>query len=344
MLTPKVKILTPKSKPESKLMNIASTLKPKIKKEDIDFCHLHLHDTHSLLDGLGATSEYVEKAKSLGMKSIAITNHANINSLIDLQKSCDKNNIKSIFGVEHYVVPNGNIKEKGEKRGHLTTWIKNENGWSNSLKMLSKANLYYKYYRPRIDFELILENCEGLFFGSACTASILNIEGGEDFFIKLHRKTKSCFLELMPHIFEEQIIHNKKCLKMHKEHNIPIIISNDAHYVNKEDSESHDVMLCIQTQKTIDDPNRWRFTGNSFYLNSSKEMFQQFEEQNVIGEKYVLEGMKNTLYIAENCNYRIEKREINLPEVPQYKGLNEEGVLRDLCSRSFKEKFGTNLF
>lgn len=318
-------------------------LTPKKKNKQLDFVHLHVHDHHSLLDGLGSPEEYVKKAKELGMKSIAITNHGNVNSAIEFQKACDEASIKCVLGVEFYIVPNGDIKEKGEKRGHLTAWIKNETGWKNVLKMLSKANLYSFYYKPRVDFNDVLENSDGLFFGSACAGSVLNIEGGEEFYIELYKKTKSCFLEIMPHDFPEQEEMNKKCWELYRTNKIPLICTQDCHYVDKEDAYTHEVLLAMQTKKKMSDPDRWKFTTDSFYLNDAKNMLTNFEKQGIVDKNTVKQAMKNTLYIAENCNYRIEKKDIYLPEVPRYKGMDEEEILIDLCQKSFEKKFGSKI-
>lgn len=299
---------------------------------------------NSQLDGLASSEEYVEMAKKLNMDYISITNHGNINSCIYLQKECEENNIKPVFGCELYITQNNQIKEKESETRHMTVWVKNKVGWKNLLSILSHAHLYGFYKKPRTDFTYFYEHCEGLIVGTACAGSFLTMKGGTEFFHDLHKKMgEDLYLEIMPHLIDDQIELNKKCYELHKQTGVKLIATIDAHYCEYDDKETHDVLLCIQTKKKIKDPERWSFDGDSYYFMNESEVLEAFAEQNIISEDKVLEAMANTIEIAKKCNYRIESKHISLPEVPQYKGMDEEQVIIDICERNFEKIFGQKI-
>jgi len=308
-----------------------------------NFCHLHTHNMFSLLDGMGSSDQWAEQAKNLGFKYLAITNHSNIDGLIKHQLSCEKYKISSILGVEFYIVPNPEIKEKGDKRGHLTVWIKDEIGFQNVCKMLSRANLYFFYHRPRIGYDMFLEHCQGLCVGTACSASFLHLENGIDFLKDIHQKIGSdLYLEVMPHNYEDQFKTNKLCLSLNKELDIKLIATQDAHYILKEDWESHDVLLACQTKKKMSDPDRWQFNGKDFYLCEPKYYKQKFISQNILSQEEINQAMQNTIEVAEKCkDFKIKKKKIILPIPPQFEGKDEEEIIRQLCDIGFKDKFET---
>jgi len=306
----------------------------------MSYTQLHAHNSFSLLDGLGTPEQFAKKANELGYKYLAVTNHGSVDGVIKFQKACLDNNITPIIGIEFYIVPDGIVKEK-EKRGHLTAWIKNQTGYENVLKMVTISNLDLFYRRPRIDYETLLNHCEGLCIGTACSASFLNCEGGVDFFHKLHDKIKDdLYLEIMPHDYEDQHKINELCLNLHKETGVKLIVTNDCHYVNAEDSESHEVLLACQTKAKWNDPKRWRFNVTGLYLCEPEFIANKFKEQDKIEESIILQAMDNTQEICEKCeDFRIDRKEIILPLPPQYEGMDEEQVFRDLCEEGFKNKF-----
>ena len=160
----------------------------------MSFCHLHNHGTFSALDGFGHPKDFVEKAKELGFKYLALTDHGNIDGLIKFQQACEKEKIKSIFGCEAYIVEDWKTKEKP---GHITIWVKNEKGFKNLCKILSIANLQGFYYKPRIDFKNLLKYRKGLVFGTACLGSfVTKLKSGKDFFLKLKEKTGDDLLKI----------------------------------------------------------------------------------------------------------------------------------------------------
>ena len=179
----------------------------------MNFCHLHLHNQYSILDGVGTSKQYAELAKSLGQTHLSITNHGNIDGAIDHQKQCKEAGIKPIIGCEMYIVSDSTIKEKKETRYHITLLVENETGWNNLLKMLSYAGTTGFYYRPRIDKEILLNNLEGLIVLTGCSLSFLNMPDGREILENIGDTIgfERTFLEVMPHNIPEQIKINKLC-------------------------------------------------------------------------------------------------------------------------------------
>lgn len=281
----------------------------------IDFCHLHLHDQYSLLDGVGTSDEYSKLSAKLGMKFLAQTNHGNINGSINHQKSCLANGVTPVFGCEGYIIPD--FEQREERNGHVVLLVKNKTGWENLLKMLNVANSpAYFYKRPRFDYKLLIDNCEGLKISTACISSFVNQKNGIDFLIKLNKRYPGdVYLELMPFLQKEQIELNKKLLQIHKKTSIPMVITNDCHYPNFKDSVLQDVLLAIQTKVKWDDPKRWRFDYRDLYLKSPNRMFKQMMQQGVLSENEIKTAMSNSIIIAEDCRFKIEKTQVSLPTI-----------------------------
>lgn len=288
-----------------------------------EFCHLHVHDEFSLLDGFGTAKDYLSRAKELGFNALALTNHGNIDGLIKFQKEADKQGITPILGCEAYIVPDLEDKSPGEKRGHICIWVKNQQGFENLCQMLTAANLDGFYYKPRIDYDLVLKHCEGLIFGTACTASFIHLEGGEDFLLELWNKTKEVYLEIMPHNFPEQHKHNELCGCLHDEEKIPLIATNDCHYILEEDAEAHDVLLKIQTKAKINDPKAFSFSTTGFHLRSYSEMVKAFSKFDCFSRKEIEEALHNTLEIVDKCkDFKIKRKNIFLPTVPGFEDMS----------------------
>jgi DNA polymerase-3 subunit alpha len=312
----------------------------------MSFAHLHTHNEYSLLDGLGTAEQYILKAKELNQKYLALTNHGNVDGLIKFQKEADKQKINPVLGCEAYIVKSLYVKEKGEHRDHVTLLIQNEIGFQNLCKMLTKANLDGFYYKPRIDFELLYDHCEGLVILTGCSSSFLNIEGAEVFLSQLKKKLKDdIYLELMPHNFKEQKEHNKYCLKLSKKYKIDIVGTNDCHYINAEDEKTQQVLLAIQTQAKWNDENRFKFNTKGLFLCSEKQMASKFEHQGVLNKEQIEKCLSNTIEIAKKCSgFRIKKQGIFLPVVPKYKNENPKELLEQLVNEKLytifkKEKF-----
>lgn len=310
---------------------------------DKDFVHLHLHTGFSLLDGEGKIKQVVSRAKELGMKSIAITDHGVMYGCVDFYKAAKDAGIKPIIGCEVYVVPNS-MKTKSNENGngthHLVLLVKNKIGYENLMKIVSSASIDGFYYKPRVDHEYLKNHSEGLIALSACL-------GGEvQSFILKHQLDKAkeaalfyksvfkddFYLELQYHGMEEERKTSEVLIEMSKELDIPLVATNDVHYINKEDSRAHDILLCIQTGKTVEDEKRMRYPSDQFYLKSIDEMYDMFS--------YVKEALENTVKIAEKCNFDYEFHVSKLPKFPLPEDEDDPfRYLEKLCYKGLIERY-----
>lgn len=306
-----------------------------------NFVHLHLHDQYSVLDGLGKAEDYCKRAKELGMSAIALTNHGNVDGCIRFQKECSANEIKPIFGVEAYIVPNLEHRPgKGEKefRHHITLLAVNYTGWTNILKMLTVANINGFYKRPRIDFDLLLNNCEGLAVGSACTSTYLKHEYGPQLLSSLLKKGCLCYGEIMPLNLDEQRKVNQLVIQIAIQYGIPVVATNDCHYVEKDDAMAHEVFLAMQTKVKWSDPNRWKLSVDSLYFQSQEEMTENFRLYSGVDKANYEIAINNSAYIASMCNTSLDAIEVKLPDVniPKYKGMDPKDQLFNLVMDGYE--------
>jgi DNA polymerase-3 subunit alpha len=273
---------------------------------------------------------------------MALSDHASVDNCINFQDDCIKNDIIPIAAVELYVTSYDDFKGKS---GHVCLFAKNEVGWRNILNMLSIANLKHFYRRPKIDFNILYEFCEGTICSTACAGSFLNLDKSEEFFNKLHSKMKDdLYLEIMPHHLDAQDSINKKCLELNKKTGVKLVTSCDSHYVNKEDHIIHDVLLCIQTKTTMDDPNRFRFKFEGSYLQSWDEILENYATRGIVDEKTAKKSLFNTLEIAEKCkDFRIKKRDISLPDFRPYPQLSPKQNLKKLYTERAEKRLGFKL-
>lgn len=306
------------------------------------FVHLHVHTEYSLLDGSAKIKELVLRAKELGMDSIAITDHGAMYGAVEFYKAALEAGIKPIIGCEVYVAPDSRLMKDAKNSGsyHLVLLAENNEGYQNLIKLVSHGFIDGFYYKPRIDKELLRKHHKGLIASSACLAgevarNIINVS---------YEKAKEAaleyldifgegnfFLELQDHGMREQKQVNMALVRMSEETGIPLIATNDSHYIYKEDAEPHDILLCIQTAKTILDEDRMRYEGGQFYVKSPEEMYDLFS--------YAPEALENTAKIAERCNVSFQFHELKLPQfdVPQGKTANQ--YLREVCESGFREKY-----
>ena len=307
-----------------------------------DFVHLHLHTEYSLLDGSGKIKKLMKQAKELGMKSIAITDHGVMYGLVDFFKAAEENGIKAILGCEVYVVAKSrHIKQPDKENSthHLVLLVKNQTGYENLMKIVSVASIEGFYYKPRIDHDYLIEHSEGLIALSACLGGEVqsylikeNYEKAKDVALLYRDIFKDGFyLELQNHGMEEQQKVNELNIKLSKETGIPLVATNDVHYIKREDSKSHDVLMCIQTAKTIDDPHRRRYPSDQFYLKSAEEMWDMFE--------YIPEALENTVKIAEECNFEYKFHESKLPRFPLEEGQDPYEYLKDTCYKGLIDRY-----
>jgi len=303
----------------------------------MSFCHLHLHNEYSVLDGVGTSKQYAALAKELGQTHLALSNHGNIDGAIEHQKQCLEAGIKPIIGAEMYLVPDMTQKQKGETRYHITFLVENQTGWRNLLQLLTIANIEGFYHRPRIDHKTLLKHIDGLVILSACSMSylLLDIENWMILdYIEALGKDR-VFLEVMPHDIPEQIKVNKLALKISKELGIQIVATNDAHYPTNEATKHQEVLLAIQSKRTWNDPNRWKFNCTGLFLRSEEEMVEAFQDQGVLTDHEIRRAIRMTGKVARLCeNFRIEQQEVYLPSIK--KSFNEESELLFLENMVYK--------
>lgn len=284
------------------------------------FYHLHVHDQYSLLDGFGTAQQYCKYAKELGFPGLALTNHGNVDGVLRWQESCKEHGLQGIYGCEAYIVPNRKVKKKGEKRFHICLFAKNMTGLHNIMRMLNAANLDGFYYRARIDPELLMDNLDGVAIGTACIVSFINMPGGMELLQQLSARTE-VFVEIMPHLMPEQKAFNQRCVGMAARYGLPLIVTNDCHYVKPGQSELQEVLLAIQGKKKWNDKNRFKFSIDTLWLMTVDEMHATFKEQGAISSSVVEEGMYNTALLAKVCNFKIKQQPVRLPK-PHVKGYN----------------------
>ena len=266
-----------------------------------DFVHLHLHTEYSLLDGACKVKELVSYCAKNNIRAIAITDHGNMYATLQFAEQCRKNNIQAIIGCEMYMTHDLHVKDNTSEFEHLILLAKNKTGYKNLVKLDSIAFVDGFYYKPRIDYKTLREHSEGLVCLSACLAGRipkLLLKGDSEGAKKTALELKDIFgddfyIEIQDHGLEEQKRVLPLLLQLSKELDIPPVATNDVHYLRKEDWEMQDVLLCIQTKKTIDDPKRMKFGSHEFYLKSPEEMSELFS--------YVPEAIENTLVIAQKC-------------------------------------------
>ena len=311
--------------------------------EKKEFCHLHLHTEYSLLDGSGKIPKLLQRAKELGMSSIAITDHGVMYGLVDFYKTAKEVGIKAILGCEVYVASKSmHIKtvDKENTTNHLVLLVKNEKGYKNLMKIVSAASIDGFYYKPRVDHEYLKENSEGLIALSACLGGEVQQAILKDDYDKAKRIAleyreifkDGFYLELQNHGMEEQKKVNEWNIRLSKETGIPLVATNDVHYINREDSKAHDILMCIQTGKTVDDPNRRRYPSDEFYLKSPEEMLAMFS--------YIPEALENTMKIAEECNYDYKFHESKLPKFPLPENEHDAySYLKDTCYKGLIERY-----
>lgn len=307
-----------------------------------EFCHLHVHTEYSLLDGSGKISKLIARAKELGMNSLAITDHGSMYGCVEFYKQAKAQGIKPVIGCEIYVAAKSMYIKNNDKENrthHLVLLVKNEEGYKNLMKIVSKASIDGFYYKPRVDHEYLKTHSQGLIALSACLAGEVqanlldnNIEKAKKAALFYKDTFKDGFyLELQYHGIEEQLRVNDMLLDLSKELDVPLVATNDVHYIRKKDTKSHEVLLCIQTGKTLEDENRMHYEPEQFYLRSPEEMYERFA--------YAPEALKNTVKIAEECNFDYKFHESKLPNFPLPEGTDHYEYMKELCYKGLKERY-----
>ena len=310
----------------------------------MSFTHLHVHTEYSLLDGSNKIKECVKRVKELGMDSCAITDHGVMYGVIDFYRAAREAGINPILGCEVYVAPNSRFDKEltgGEDRYyHLVLLAENNTGYANLMKIVSRGFTEGYYYKPRVDMEVLREFHEGIIALSACLAGEVQryIEKGLiDAAEQAALKYKECFgegnyfLELQDHGIAMQQTVNAALVKMSRKLNIPLVATNDVHYTYAEDEKPHDILLCIQTGKKLQDEDRMRYEGGQYYIKSEEEMKKLFP--------YAPEAIENTYKIAERCHVEIEFGVTKLPKFDVPEGYDSWTYLNKLCMDGLKERY-----
>jgi len=303
------------------------------------FVHLHVHTQYSLLDGAIRLPDLMAKVKEYDMPAVAMTDHGNLFGVIDFYEMALDNGIKPIIGCEVYLAQDYKQKTKKEKLNHLLLLAEDEIGYHNLLKLVSISHLEGFYYKPRLDKNLLAQYHEGLIALSAClqgeVPSLIlqnryeDAQNAAQTYIDIFGKG-NFYLELQANGLPEQEIVNKELIKLGKKMGLPLVATNDCHYLQKEDASAHDILLCIQTGKNINDHNRMRFGTDQFYFKSPQEMITTFSE--------IPQAIKNTLEIKERCNIKLELDTYHFPVFPLPEGETVNSYLKKSAEKGLKQK------
>ena len=307
------------------------------------FVHLHTHSEYSLLDGAARVKGLVQKAVQEGMPALAITDHGVLYAAVDFYKEAKKCDLKPIIGFEAYVARRSRldrVPKLDDSQYHLVLLARDEEGYRNLLQLCSRASLEGFYYKPRIDRELLEKYRSGLIALSGCVSGeipelilsgrITEAEATAAYYREL-MGADNFYLEMQDHGMPEQQVINRELVRIARKMNLPLVATNDIHYLEKSDAFYQDVLLCIQTGKTINDENRMRFSSAEYYFKSAREMEELFRE--------VPEAITNTLKIAERCNLEFSFNEFYLPSFEIPSGETPESCLKRLVYQRLPQKY-----
>ena len=307
-----------------------------------DFVHLHVHSEYSLLDGLSSCRELAERAVELGMPALALTDHGTMYGAVQFYEACRAAGIKPIVGMEAYLARRGRQDREVQhdrKPYHIVLLAQNDIGYHNLMRLATVAQLEGFYYKPRIDKETLAKHADGLILLSGCGSSELSrliqagqLDGARRAIGWYHDVFPGrCYLELQEHGIPEITAVNRQLLAFAREFDLPVVATNDAHYARREEADIHDVLLCIQTGKTVNEPKRMRMDGDSYYLKSAEEMAALFPE--------VPEALTNTLRIADMCELELEFGHYHLPPFSAPEGRDAQSYLRHLCEEGLQKRY-----
>ncbi|HRQ24377.1 MAG TPA: PHP domain-containing protein, partial [Anaerolineales bacterium] len=310
----------------------------------MSFAHLHVHTEYSLLDGFSNIKKLVQRVKEMNMPAVAITDHGTMYGVIDFYNAARDAGVKPIIGLEAYMAARS-MKDKDSKLDrssyHLLLLAENQTGYQNLLKIASAAQMEGYYYYPRIDRDFLAAHSEGLICTSGCMSAeipraLLNENPQEavktwNWYYDVFGPDRF-FVELQEHNIPEILDLNKKLLELGARYSAKYIATNDVHYINREDSRLQDILLAMQTQTTLNDPERMKMSDDSYYLRSPEEMSRIFAE--------VTGALSNTLLIAERCNVDLSFKGYHLPDFPVPPEHTKESYLRELCEAGARKRYG----
>ena len=315
----------------------------------MDFCHLHCHTQYSLLDGAAGIDTLLDRAKQKQIPAVAITDHGNLYGVPEFYTTAKKKGVQPIIGCEFYVTPSGIGDQKDRTRYHQVLLAKNETGYQNLMQLSSKSFLDGFYYKPRIDHDLIAQHSEGLVATTCCLQ-------GEVLQTILHKGEEQArtifewylgvfgddyYIEIQDHDIEDQQTCNEVLVKWAKEYDVEVVATNDVHYVEQDDAAAQDVLLCLQTGKDYNDPNRMRFENDQFYLKGAEEMTEALTG---IPSDFQREALVTTTEIAGKCNFELPMGDLLMPHYPipdDFDGMDD--YLRHLTFRRAKKRYGDPL-
>ena len=309
----------------------------------MSFVHLHLHSEYSLLDGACRIDHLMDRVKELGQTAVAITDHGVMYGCIDFYKAAKAAGVKPIIGCEVYVARRrmaDKVHGLDNDPYHLVLLCENRTGYENLCYLVSEAFIHGFYGKPRVDLALLEQHHQGLIALSACLAGAVpqylmqeDYEGAKKYALRLSEifGIGNFYLELQDHGIDEQRPVNQGVQRLARETGLPLVVTNDAHYLRREDAKMQDVLLCIQTGKTVDDQNRMKFQTEEFYVKSEEELKELFPG--------LPEAFENTAKIAERCNLEFTFHEYHLPAFPVPEGYTNEGYFRELCYQGFRERY-----
>ena len=309
----------------------------------MSFVHLHVHTEYSLLDGACRISGIMDRVKELGQSAIAITDHGVMYGCIDFYKAAKAAGIKPIIGCEVYVARRGmedRVHGIDNDPYHLVLLCENRKGYENLCLLVSEAFMHGFYGKPRVDLALLQKHHEGLIALSACLGGAIpqylldeEYDAAKEYALQMQQifGKDNFFLELQDHGIDVQRPVNQGVMRLARETGIPLVVTNDAHYLRKEDAAMQDVLLCVQTGKTVDDTNRMKFETEEFYLKSEEELRQLFPG--------CPEAFENTVQIAQRCNVEFVFNEYHLPSFPVPEGYSNEEYFRKVCMDGFRERY-----
>src|SRR3989338_5464164 len=309
-----------------------------------DFVHLHVHTQYSLLDGACLIKDLVENARRMKMPAVAMTDHGNIFGAIEFYEACMQNGLKPIIGCEVYVAPKNRFDKTayagGETSNHLILLVKDEIGYANLMKLVSIGYVEGFYYRPRVDKDALSKYSEGLIALSSCLKgefAQLALSNKEEKIKELAGQFRGIFgkdnfyFELQDNLITEQKTVNKLLVKLGKELGIEMVATNDVHYLTKDSAKAHEILLCIQTQNTMDNPNRMKLQTDQFYFKSPEEMKALFRD--------VPDAISNTIKITERCNLELDFSKTFLPHYSSPDGITREKYLLGLCEEGLRRRY-----
>ncbi|HEU5422617.1 MAG TPA: PHP domain-containing protein, partial [Nitrolancea sp.] len=296
-----------------------------------EFAHLHLHTEYSLLDGLGRIDDYMARAREYGMRHLAITDHGVMYGVVDWYKAARAQELHPVLGIEAYLAPAA-VTDRDKSSYHLLLLAENERGYRNLLKLASRASLEGFYYKPRVDLDMLNELREGVICTSACLGgpvanNFLNEKDEEaerlagtltELFGRDH-----FYIEIQDHGIEGQRRTNPQLVALARKLDLPLVATNDVHYVKREDAGTQELLVCVQTNTTLDDPKRLRMESDQLYFKSPEEMWRIFGE--------LPQALENTVRIAERCNVELEFGRLHLPDPGIPEGVTPHEHLIQLC-------------